>query len=188
MEKTKEKAKKTQKRADETKLSLAKKAEESRKQREQEWVALLLNTHPVPLTGPSAVRVERVRCQFLQAGSTKDVSRWENEIQAALREADLASSKSLKMSTKRAFTSKPLPANSTQSQIVSNPLETSIQNLIELQGPPQYKAAKPKRKKDRSLNNGTYPTSHLAVFLTNHFRRTRKGTSTPPISMESRTR
>lgn len=162
MEKTKEKAKKNQKRADETKLSLAKKAEEARKQREQEWVALLLNTHPVPLTGPSAVRVERVRYQFLQAGSIKDVSRWENEIQAALREADLASSKALKIPAKRVFTAKPLPANSTQSQIVSSPLETTIQNLIELQGPPQYNAA----KKDRGPNNGTFPTSRLAVFLT----------------------
>ena len=164
LEKSREKAQKIQKRADEAKLSLAKKAEEARKQREQEWVALL-NSHPVTLTGPSAVRVERIRCQFLQAGSTKDVSRWENEIQAALREADLASSKALKISTKRAITAKPIPASSTQSQIASCPLEKSIQDLIELQGPPQYEATKAKGKKGRGLNNGTFPTSHLA-FLT----------------------
>ncbi|KIM47907.1 hypothetical protein M413DRAFT_439604 [Hebeloma cylindrosporum] len=153
LERTKEKAKKTQERADETKLSLAKKAEEARKQREQEWIALLLNTHPEMLTGPSAIRVERIRSQFLQAGSTKDVSRWEKEIQAALREADLASSKALKISTKRAITAKPIPTNSNQPQTLSSPLETSIQNLIELQGPPQYNAAKRKGKKARGLNN-----------------------------------
>jgi hypothetical protein len=173
LEKTKEKAKKTQKRAEETKLSLAKKAEEARKQREQEWVALL-NTRPVTLTGPSAVRIERVRCQFLQAGSTKDVSRWENEIQAALREADLASSKALKISAKRAITAKPIPASSTQPQIVSTSLETSIQDLIELQGPPQHDAAKAKSKKGRGLNNGTFPTSHLVVFFNKPFRKNDK--------------
>ena len=162
LEKAKEKAKKTQRRANETKSSLAKKAEEARKQREQEWIALLSSTHPKTLTGPSAVRVERVRCQFLQAGSTKDVPRWEKEIQAALREADLASSKALKMSTKHASTANPILANPTQSKLVSSPLETSIQNLILLQGPP-YNATKPKGKKDGGLNNGKFITSHLTI-------------------------
>ncbi|KAF8973687.1 hypothetical protein BDZ97DRAFT_1900484 [Flammula alnicola] len=152
LEKIKKKAKRSQKRADETKLSLAKKAEEARLQREQEWSSLLLGVHPQVLSGPAAVRVERVRVQFLQSGSIKDVSRWEKEIRAALHEADLASSKGLKISNKRVPSDRQPLIHSTG--VSTAPSETSIQALIDLQGPPTQSAnvsVKRKRKKDSNV-------------------------------------
>ncbi|KAF9478011.1 hypothetical protein BDN70DRAFT_809556 [Pholiota conissans] len=145
-EKMKQKAKRSQKRTDETKLSLAKKAEEARIQREQEWLTLLSKVHPESLSGAAVIRMERVRAQFLQSGYGMDIGKWEREIQSVIREADLAS-KSLKISHKRTpFIRQPL---SQPAGIHVAPSEVSIQELIELQGPPEkYAITKRKRKKD----------------------------------------
>ncbi|KAF8912964.1 hypothetical protein CPB84DRAFT_1670756 [Gymnopilus junonius] len=146
-ERLKEKARRVQKRTDETKLSLAKKAEEARIQRGREWETLLTKIHPGALSGPASIRVERLRGQFLQSGSIKDVSRWEKEIQTVLHEADLISNNALKITTKRPTSIRSAPPE----PIVIAPMEASIQSLIELQGPPLQDVnlpAKRKRKKD----------------------------------------
>ncbi|KAF8203137.1 hypothetical protein BJ912DRAFT_1018924 [Pholiota molesta] len=151
VEKIKNKAKRSQKRADETKLSLAKKAEEARIQREQEWLTLLSKIHPETLPGPAAVRMERVRVQFLQTGYGKDASRWEREIQSVLHEADLATSKGLKISHTRVTLNRQPLAQPTGTIAASS--EVTVQDLIELQGPPEkYAVTKRKRKKDESTD------------------------------------
>jgi hypothetical protein len=138
------------KRNQETKALLAKKAEEARKHREQEWQTLLQKNHPGTLTDGTAVRVERIRNRFLQVGSVKDF-KWEKEIQAALREADLAGTKMPKLTkhTTLHFQSAPVGAQSTS---VALP-ETSIQTLIDLQGPSLPIKEKPKRKRKRDEPN-----------------------------------
>jgi len=75
----------------ETKALLAKKAEDARKHREQEWQTLLQKNHPGTLsTGlPSVLNAfEPFPSSWLNQNF-----KWEKEIQAALREADLASTK-----------------------------------------------------------------------------------------------
>lgn len=141
------------KRNQETKALLAKKAEEVRKHREQEWQTLLRKHHPDTLTDGAAVRIERIRNRFLQAGSIKDF-RWEKEIQAALREADLASTKMPKLAKRTALNIRQLPSApvGAQSTSVASP-ETSIQTLIELQGPSIKENEKPKRKRKRDEFN-----------------------------------
>ncbi|KDR85305.1 hypothetical protein GALMADRAFT_52101 [Galerina marginata CBS 339.88] len=146
---TKDKARRTQIRADQAKLSLARKAEEARIQREQEWGKLLMKTHTEALAGSAAVRMERVRAQFILAGSIKDLSRWEKEIQAALREADLASSKALKIAAKRPAPSKQIPL---EPLVVIN-IAPSEEVFIQRQGSLPENAptnVKRKRKKDTS--------------------------------------
>ena len=138
------------KRNQETKALLAKKAEEARKHREQEWQTLLQKNHPDTLTDGTAVRVERIRKRFLQAGSIKDF-KWEKEIQAALREADLASTKIPKLAKHTTLQPRSTPLGA-QSTSVALP-ETSIQALIDLQGPSLPIKEKPKRKRKRDESN-----------------------------------
>ena len=137
------------KRNQETKALLAKKAEEARKHREQEWQTLLQKNHLGTLTDGTAVRVERIRKRFLQAGSIKDF-KWEKEIQAALREADLASTKMPKLAKHTTLQPRSAPVGA-QSTSVTLP-ETSVQALIDLQGPslPMKEKSKRKRKRDES--------------------------------------
>ncbi|CAA7259955.1 unnamed protein product [Cyclocybe aegerita] len=150
VERSKHKALKEQKRKEEdAKKSLARKAEEARLQREQEWLELLRIVHPGGIPLSAAVRIERVRQSYLQAGSVKDITKWEKEIRSTLREAELVSSTGLKMPTKL-FLGKHLsnahPASSTAVHA-----EMSIHELIDLQGPPiehDPPKAKRKRKKD----------------------------------------
>ncbi|KAF8167796.1 hypothetical protein B0H34DRAFT_644725 [Crassisporium funariophilum] len=148
-------AKKRHKKSKETQFSLAKKAAEARMQLEQEWKTLLAKHHPETLTDVAAVRIHRIRIQFLQAGSTKD-PKWDREIQAALREAELASAKILKLTTKGHLEPKAtnkhllVASGNTTSTPSSSTLsvETPIQTLIELQGPPiQHERIKGKRKR-----------------------------------------
>ena len=138
------------KRNQETKALLAKKAEEARKYREQGWEALLQKNHPGTLTDGAAVRIERIRNRFLQAGSIKDF-KWEKEILAAVREADLASTKMPKWAKRTALQLHSAPAGA-QSTSATLP-ETSIQTLIDLQGPSLSIKERPKRKRKRDESN-----------------------------------
>ena len=150
------------KRNQETKALLAKKAEEARKHREQEWQTLLQKNHPGTLTDGTAVRVERIRNRFLQAGSIKDF-KWEKEIQAALREADLTSTKIPKLAKQTTLPPRSTPVGA-QSTSVALP-ETSIQALIDLQGPSLPIKEKPKRKRKRDESNaGMIIESHESIF------------------------
>jgi transcription factor C subunit 3 len=138
------------KRSQESKLLLAKKAEEARKHREKEWQTLLQKNHPDTLTDGAAVRIERIRNRFLQAGSIKDL-KWEKEIQAALREANLASTRMPKLAKRTTLQPHIGPVGA---QSTSGPLpETSIQTLINLQGPSILIKEKPKRKRKRDEPN-----------------------------------
>lgn len=144
------KTEKRSRRAAETKVSLARKAEEARLNREQEWNMLLLRVHPDAL-GPATVRVDRVRNRFLQTGSTKDIEKWEKQINDAVREAGVVAMKTLKTSAKRNSTDKhilPMILRDSHPQVIEVPCP-SIKTLIEQQGPPilhQKEGAKRKRK------------------------------------------
>jgi DNA primase catalytic subunit len=134
------------KRNQETKALLAKKAEDARKHREQEWQTLLQKNHPGTLTDGTAVRIERIRNRFLQAGSIKDF-KWEKEIQTALREADLASTKMPKLAKHITLQPRNAPGGAPSTSVALP--ETSIQALIDLQGPSLPIKEKPKRKRKR---------------------------------------
>jgi len=164
-ERQKEKVKKSQKRAAETKLSLAKKAEEARIQREQEWSTLLQRIHPDHLESSASLRIERIRSQFIQSGSVKDTSKWEKDIQAALHEANMASTKGLKINTKRPITVRPV----VQPPVVSGPQETSITELIELQGPSTQPKAKLKRKRKKDTSEIPTGTALFYIFSSIHY-------------------
>ena len=129
------------------KASLAKKAAAARNQREEEWESMLLRLHPMPLEGAADVRVRRVRTRFLQAGSTKDVQKWDGEVKAALRDADTASKQVLKVD-KRTFVSRTVPVPVTAPPAaVANPPEKSVQALIAQQGPALIPKVSTKRKR-----------------------------------------
>ncbi|OBZ79916.1 Transcription factor tau subunit sfc3 [Grifola frondosa] len=91
-----------------TKALLARRAAESKRQREEIWDDMVARVHSEPLRGSAAVRVQRLRSKFLQ-GSGKDHQLWETRIVDAIREAELAAK-----------------------QI----LTTAIEDLIAQQGPP----------------------------------------------------
>lgn len=132
-------------RAAEVKELLAKKAAEARRKREQEWDALLLRVHPEPLSPAASSRIKRIQKRFLEAGSTQEIEKWGGDILNAVREADMA--KVLKISNK------PPAAAPTRSHLppppplVLNPLEPSVQSLIERQGAPLEPKESPKKRK-----------------------------------------
>lgn len=130
------------------KASLAKKAAAARNQREEEWESILLRLHPIPLEDAASIRVRRVRARFLQAGSTKDIQKWESEITEALHEADTASKRVLKVADKRTFVSRTAPVSvPAPPAAVANPPEKSIQALIAQQGPALIQKDDVKRKR-----------------------------------------
>ena len=166
----------------ETKALLAKKAEEARKHREQEWQALLQKNHLGTLTDRTAVRVERIRNRFLQAGSIKDF-KWEKEIQAALREADLASTKMPKLAKHTTLQSRSAPVSAPSTSVA--PPEASIQALIDLQGPSLPIKEKPKRKRKRDeFNTGMIIKFYYSIskYLFALNRQRRGGTKKTPSS------
>ncbi|KAF9458331.1 hypothetical protein BDZ94DRAFT_1270875 [Collybia nuda] len=135
------------KRAATVKASLAKKAAEARVQREEEWEGIILRLHPAPLDGAATVRLRRVRTRFLQAVLAKDIERWEAEITDALKEADIATKKILKVNNKPVFTrSAPVPFTVPLPN-APNPPEKSIEMLIAQQGPPIVHSQGAKRKR-----------------------------------------
>lgn len=134
----------------EVKELLAKKAAEARRKRDREWDALLLRVHPGPLSSAASGRVKRVHKQFLQASSTQDTEKWERDVLTAVHEADMA--QLFKVSNGPPIAQVPLLFP----QIVLNPLEPSVEDLIRRQGTPaepQGPLNKRKREKKGKGNN-----------------------------------
>ncbi|KAF9523601.1 hypothetical protein CPB83DRAFT_821291 [Crepidotus variabilis] len=129
-----EKLKRRRKRAEESRAVLARKAEEARIQRESDWTILLAKVHPEQMPSPAAIRIDRVRKQYLKAGSVMDEAKWVKEIQAALHETDLASTRGLKISSRPVLRS--LNETAPVSQTQTSTSEPSVYDLIEKQGPP----------------------------------------------------
>ncbi|KAF5355772.1 hypothetical protein D9756_004049 [Leucocoprinus leucothites] len=140
-------------RAAEVKGLLAKKAAEARRKRDREWDTLLLRVHPEPLSSAASSRVKRVQKRFLDAGSIQETEKWEGDIVAAIREAGMA--QVLKMSNRPAVAPSvvqpPLPPP--PPPIVLNPLEPSVEDLIQRQGAPLEPREHPKKRK-RGKNKG----------------------------------
>ncbi|KAG2023118.1 hypothetical protein CC2G_000811 [Coprinopsis cinerea AmutBmut pab1-1] len=126
------------KRLAEGRSSIVKKAEEAKAHREQEWNALIERLHPGDIPPAAAMRVDRVRTRFMQTG-TRDFQKWEREVLDALREAELATSKILKVPTKRVVPVRPAVPSSSLMGIQALPptsaVSASIQLLIQQQQP-----------------------------------------------------
>jgi len=149
LDKVVEKLKKKDKRTEEAKVSLAKKSEEARLQREHVWSDLLARCYPNEGAAPAALRIERIHKQFLHAGSIQDLDRWEKEIQMALRETDLASINGLRISSKQSLP-RAVPPVTVQPSASQDVL--SIEDLIEMQGPPLEPNAQNRKRKSRRDN------------------------------------
>ncbi|PPQ63697.1 hypothetical protein CVT24_004277 [Panaeolus cyanescens] len=172
LEKLERKQKTLNKKGEDSKLSMARKAEEARARREKEWGDLLQDLSLEASSGSAAVRLDGVKTRFLQAGSVKDTAKWEREIQAALREADLANSKRFRMfrpqsqqQVPRSATSSPPPPSSVGSQPATptNYDPTSIQALILSQGPPinHERTSKKRHRKSHAETAEERPTKRI---------------------------
>jgi transcription factor C subunit 3 len=148
------------KKMEDTKVALARKAEEAKLNREKEWGSLLEKVYPGDL-GAAASRVERVRLRFVQAGSTKDLGKWEGEVLEAVREADLASKKILKVTGKRPVVGRAHPPANPSSEVpsISN---ISIRSLIEQQQPLLDQGVYKRKPKGKKKAEGIPP---LQVFM-----------------------
>ncbi|KAK7019694.1 hypothetical protein VNI00_017994 [Paramarasmius palmivorus] len=143
----KEAAAKREEEAIAAKAALAKKAEEAKRQRENDWDTLLQRVHPEPLKDAAVSRIKRIRTRFLQSTATsKDTEKWEKEIEAAIREADMMAKKVLK----KVFTKKP-PVAVIAPPVAANPPEKSLRELIAEQGPPVNRPPPPPPKKRRKI-------------------------------------
>ncbi|KAL0071703.1 hypothetical protein AAF712_000625 [Marasmius tenuissimus] len=156
----------------EAKASLAKKAEEARRQREAEWDAIVEKVHPGPLQDAASARIKRLRTRFLQSTAGKDTQKWENEIIAAVQEAEMISKKVLKSkmpgNLSKKQTTMPNQANATGVlPVAANPPEKSVKDLIAEQGPPLApKPAPPKkRKKSEKGKEKEAPAPENAIKL-----------------------
>ena len=127
---------KRQKKLEDTKVALDRKAEEAKLNREKEWSSLLERVHPDDL-GSASGRVERIHAKFLQAGSTRDMAKWEREVLDAIRETELASKKILKTTSKRTIVARSAgPIIAPREPIASaSTVSLSIKALIDQQMP-----------------------------------------------------
>ncbi|KAF9056480.1 hypothetical protein BJ165DRAFT_1433822 [Panaeolus papilionaceus] len=163
VEKMEKKQRNLNKKGEDSKLSMARKAEEARNRREKDWDDLLHRLSLGSSLETAAVRIDRIKSRFLQAGTVKDVSKWEREIHAAIREADLASAKVLKISNKshnqrhvtRSATSSPPPSSSAGSHFTAPAHEpSSIHALISSQGPPiSHERVNKKRQRKKAAES-----------------------------------
>jgi hypothetical protein len=152
------------KRAADTKALLARKAAESKIQREKDWDDILHRTHPEPLKGSIAARVRRIRARFLQSGSGKDIQKWDREINEAVRETTMAASKLLKKRpslSQNVATKHPPP-------VIVNPQEKSVESLVAMQGSLPRSADKKgkgkKRANEEDLEEGWFFTMNVVPF------------------------
>lgn len=126
----------------EAKAALQKKAEEARRQREEDWAQLLDRIHPGPVKGTLAMHLRAVRARFLESTHAKDHEHWEGEIREAIKDTELAA--------KKIISPQRLPANfckpSGPPPVVANPPEKSIASLIAQQGPPITQTTRSKGK------------------------------------------
>ncbi|KAF9821815.1 hypothetical protein IEO21_00245 [Rhodonia placenta] len=127
-----------------SKVMLAKRAEQARIFKEQLWEEMVHFVHPEPMKDSAVTRLRRLRSRFMQS-SGKDRGKWEAEIAGAIQEADIAAKKVLS-SGKTAFMrpalgAVPLPP------VVSNPTEKAIEDLIASQGTRIPLPSKPKKSK-----------------------------------------
>ncbi|KAG6837874.1 hypothetical protein H0H93_013027 [Arthromyces matolae] len=145
------------KKAAASKASLAKKAADARQLREEEWDHLVSRLYPAPLEPAAEVRIRRIRVRFLQAGSIKGLGKWEDEIAEAVREADMASKKVFKGTSRRTFPARnvPVPMDNGPLSIAVNPPEKPIETLIAMQGPPLAPRPEKVKRKRKAKNSGT---------------------------------
>ncbi|KAG7098926.1 hypothetical protein E1B28_000821 [Marasmius oreades] len=139
--------------ARDAKASLAKKAEEARKQREIEWDLLVKRVHPDPFQETAATRIKRVRTRFLQLTAGKDTQKWENEILAAVQEAEVIAKKVLKGKmpiTRNQNIHPPQPTAVGAPPVATNPPEKSVGDLIAEQGPPLPRTRPPPKKRRKT--------------------------------------
>ncbi|ESK95510.1 hypothetical protein Moror_12696 [Moniliophthora roreri MCA 2997] len=155
----KEAAEKREQEALEAKAALAKKAEEAKRQRENDWDALLQRVHSEPLKDGAAARIKRIRTRFLQStASSKDTEKWEKDVSAAIQEADVMAKKVLKKTSVK----KP-PITSIAPPVATNPPEKSVRDLIAEQGPPVNRPPPPKKRRktetveEDTLSRGNIP-------------------------------
>ncbi|TFK30753.1 hypothetical protein FA15DRAFT_580399 [Coprinopsis marcescibilis] len=97
---SKDKEQRRLKRLEESRSSIAKKAEEAKMNKEREWSALLARIYPGDIIRVKS-RLERVHHRFMLSGSTRDVSKWEKEVLDAIREAEVAATRLLRGSARR---------------------------------------------------------------------------------------
>jgi oxalate---CoA ligase len=86
--------------ASEAKALLAQKAAEAKSKKEHDWEELLKRVHPGELNRAAAMRIKNVRTRFLQSARGSDREKWEKEIVAALKEAEMAIGKLLTVKKK----------------------------------------------------------------------------------------
>jgi oxalate---CoA ligase len=159
------------KKMEDSKSALARKAEEAKANRQNQWTALLEKIHPGDL-GVAASRVERVHQRFTQAGTVRDLGKWEKELLDALRETDIATRKMFQVAGKRPTFHRPLAfsANDTPSATV-----LSIKALIDQQQPlldqGLYKR-KPKNKKgkEKEVEGESSMSNHETVLYSQLIR------------------
>ncbi|KAF9243844.1 hypothetical protein BU15DRAFT_86274 [Melanogaster broomeanus] len=120
------------------KAALLRKAEEARAQRERGWDELLHRIHPDPVKGTLAVRIRA-------STMTKDQPHWENEIQEAIKETQLAAKKIISQPKPKLGRRMHKPAAGPP-PLVANPPEKSIDFLIAQQGPPIAQPVRARRK------------------------------------------
>ena len=145
----------------------AKKAEQARAQRENEWKEMILRVHPDPLPESSSIRVERVHNRFLQAGTVQDLSRWEKEIQEALKESELASLQAFRISGRRPLQPHHLQPRTDSGSGHATPVNgPSVQELIDRQGPPLViPAPQSKKRKKRDSNDDSMSYFIFSILI-----------------------
>ncbi|KAG6885704.1 hypothetical protein C0993_010876 [Termitomyces sp. T159_Od127] len=153
------------KRAAATKASLAKKAADARQFREEEWDNVMRRLYPTPLEPAADIRLRRIRARFLQVGSIKDLGKWEDEINEAVREANMVAKKVLKGAMRRTFPSRtvPVPVNPVHLSVAVNPPEKPVETLIAMQGPPLAPRQDKAKRKHKGNNVEVLEPKHKTL-------------------------
>ncbi|KAI0080022.1 hypothetical protein K474DRAFT_383634 [Panus rudis PR-1116 ss-1] len=148
---------KAAKKAAEGKAKMARKAADAKQQREKDWEEIVKRVHPEPLKGSAAIRVKRVRNQYM-ASTGKNVEKWEREVAKAVEEARIAA--------KQIISAKPLPLASAPAPpppepVVSNVVATerSVDDLVVALRSGPRRPEKQKRKSKKKATEEAEATS-----------------------------
>jgi transcription factor C subunit 3 len=150
------------KKMEDSKNALARKAEEAKTNRQNQWTSLLEKIYPGDL-GVAASRVERVHQRFMQAGTVKDLAKWEKELLDALREADLATKKILQVAGKRPVFPRPLTFTNNESPSAT---ALSIKALIDQQQPLLEQGLYKRKTKHKKGKEKEAEGEHIPVVTT----------------------
>ncbi|KAI0786110.1 hypothetical protein C8Q75DRAFT_304194 [Abortiporus biennis] len=144
---------------------LARKAEQAKQKREQEWTEMVHRLHPTAPEPVLAARLRRIQTKFMQGVGGTDPQKWEREILTTIQDVRVTApkavlpSRSVVQHEPKQFVPPPPP-------VPVPSADKSVEDLIEQQGPPATQR-RTKKKKGKAVDTEPEPERRRHRFQWN---------------------